>query len=157
MMQSSALKWFIVLVLIPTMGWKFALQPEGLGEIHDAVIKFLKDQKFDVRTTDESIEDMPVIEAKNQACHLRIARVSPLGHEAELVRRSSATNDRIFYVFRGVEYQEQPVRRTLANYFWFRFLRELGLVSRIPPVFAVMTSCRSEQIPWAEMGAQGPT
>ena len=107
--------------------------------------------------TDESIENMPVIGARNETCHLRIARVSPLGHEAELVRRASAANDRIFYVFRGVEYQEQPVRRTLANYFWFRFLRELGLVSRIPPVFAVMTSCRSEQIPWAEMGAQEPT
>jgi hypothetical protein len=157
MMQSSALKWFIVLMLIPTIGWKVALQPENLGEIHDAVVKFLKDQKFDVRTTGESIEDMPVIEATNETCHLRIARVSPLGHEAELVRKVSATNDRIFYVFRGVEYQEQPLRRTLANYFWFRFLREIGLVSRIPPVFAVMTSCKGKQIPWAEMGAQEPT
>jgi hypothetical protein len=133
------------------------LRSENLGETRDAVIKFLKDQKFDVHLTDESLEDMPVIEGRNETCHLRIARVSPLGHEAELVRRASATNDRIFYVFRGVEYQKQPVRRTLANYFWFRFLRELGLVSRIPPVFAVMTSCGSEQIPWAEMGAQEPT
>jgi hypothetical protein len=156
MMQSSVLKWFIVLVLIPTIGWKVALQPENLGEVQDAVIEFLKAQKFEVRTTGESIEDMPVIEARSEACHLRVARVSPLGHEAELVRRASATNDRIFYVFRGVEYREQPVRRTLANYFWFRFLRELGLVKRIPPVFAVMTSCRSGQIPWGEMGAQGP-
>ena len=63
----------------------------------------------------------------------------------------------IFYVFRGIEYQEQPVRRTLANYFWFRFLRELGWVSRIPSVFAVITSCENEQIPWADMGAQEPT
>lgn len=139
------------------MGWKVVLAPEDPSETYDAVIKFLKDQKFDVRTTGESIEYMPVIEARNETCHLRIAKISPLGYEAELVRRASATNDRIFYVFRGVEYQKQPVRRTLANYLWFRFLRELGLVSRVPPVFAVMTSCGSEQIPWAEMGTQEPT
>lgn len=157
MIQSSALRWFIVLVLIPTIGWKVTLRPENLGEIQSAVIKFLKDQKFDVHSTSESLEDMPVIEGRNETCHLRIARVSPLGHEAELVRRASATNDRIFYVFRGVEYQKQPVRRTLANYFWFRFLRELGVVSRIPPVFAVMTSCVDLQIPWTELGAQEPT
>jgi hypothetical protein len=157
MMRSSALKWLIVLVLIPTMGWKIVLKPEDPSETHDAIVKFLKDQKFDVRTTSESIENMPIIEGKNEACHLRIAKVSPFGHETELVRRTNAANDRIFYVFRGVEYQKQPIRRTLANYFWFRFLRELGLVSRIPPVFAVMTSCGSEQIPWAEMGAQEPT
>ena len=157
MIRSSALKWFIVLALIPTIGWKIVLQPEDRLETHDAVVHFLRDQKFDVRMTDESIENMPVIEARNETCHLRVARVSPFGQDAELVRRISATNNRIFYLFRGVEYKEQPVRRTLANYLWFRFLRELGLVSRIPPVFAIMTSCRSGQIPWAEMGAQGPT
>lgn len=146
-----------MLVLIPTMTWKIVLQPENLGETREAVVEFLKDQKFDVRMTDESIEDMPVIEARNETCHLRIARVSPFGHEAELVRRASMASDRILYVFRGVEYQEPPVRRMLANYFWFRSLRELGLVSRVPPVFAVMTTCGIGQIPWAEMGAQEPT
>lgn len=156
MILSSALKWSIVLVLVPTMAWKIVLQPENLGETHEAVVKFLNGQKFDVRMTGESIENMPVIEARNETCHLRIARVSPFGHEAQLVRRASTASDRIFYVFRGVEYQEQPVRRTLANYFWFRFLREIGWVSRIPPVFAVMTSCGNKQIPWAEMGAQEP-
>jgi hypothetical protein len=157
MILSSALKWSIVLVLIPTMAWKIVVQPENLGETHEAVVKFLKDQKFDVRMTDESIETMPVIEARNGVCRLRIAKVSPFGHEAELVRRASTASDHIFYVFRGIEYQEQPVRRTLANYFWFRFLRELGWVSRIPSVFAVITSCENEQIPWADMVAQEPT
>lgn len=156
MILSSAFKWSIMLVLIPTMTWKIVVRPENLGETHEAVVKFLKDQKFDVRMTDESIETMPVIEARNETCRLRIARVSPLGHEAELVRKASTASDRIFYVFRGVEYQAQPIRRTLADYFWFRFLRELGWVSRIPPVFVVMTSCENEQIPWAEMGTQEP-
>lgn len=156
MILSSVLKWSIMLVLIPTMTWKIVRQPENSGETHGAIVKFLKGQKFDVRMTDESIENMPIIEARNEACYLRIARVSPFGHEAELVRRASMVGDRIFYVFRGVEYQEQPVRQTLSNYFWFRFLRELGLVSRVPPVFAVITSCGNEQIPWVEMGAQEP-
>jgi hypothetical protein len=157
MILSSVFRWLIVLVLIPTMTWKIVLQPENLGETHEAVVRFLKGEKFDVHMTDESIEDMPVIEARNETCRLRIARVSPFGHEAELVRRVSTAGDQIFYVFLGVEYQEQPVRRTLVSYFWFRFLRELGWVSRIPPVFAVMTSCENEQIPWADMDAQEPT
>lgn len=157
MILSSVLRWSILLVLIPTMTWKIVLRPENSGETHEAVVEFLKGQKFDVRMTDESIEDMPVIEARNETCHLRIARVSPFGHEAALVRRASMASDHIFYVFRGVEYQEPPVRRLLANYFWFRSLRELGLVSWVPPVFAVMTSCGIGQIPWAEMGAQEPT
>ena len=157
MMQSSTLKWLLIVLLPITMGWKMVVQPERPDEIANAVFKFLKDQKFDVRATAESIEDMPIVEASSETCHLRIARVSPLGHEAELVRRASRPSEHIFYVFRGVDYPKQPVRQTLANYFWFKFLLELGLVSRVPPVFAVMTSCAAEQLPWAAMGAQGPT
>jgi hypothetical protein len=157
MMQSSTLKWLLIVLMPITMGWKVVIQPENPGETRDAVFKFLKDQKFDVRTTDESIEDMPIIEASSDTCHLRIARVSPLGHEAELVRRASKADERIFYVFRGADYSKQPIGQTLANYFWFKFLRELGLVSRVPPVFAVMTSCAAERLPWTEMGAQQPT
>jgi hypothetical protein len=157
MMQTSTLKWLLIVLLPITMGWKVVIEPENPGEIQNAVLKFLKDQRFDVRATDESIEDMPIIEASSETCHLRIARVSPLGHEAELVRRASKANEHIFYIFRGVGYSKQPIRQTLTNYFWFKFLRELGLVSRVPPVFAVMTSCAAERLPWTEMGAQGPT
>jgi hypothetical protein len=156
-MQSSTLKWLLIVLLPITIGWKVAIQPERPGEIEDAVFQFLKDQKFDVRATAESIEDMPIVEASSETCNLRLARVSPMGHEAELVRRASKPNEHIFYVFRGVEYIKQPTYKTLANYFWFKFLLELGVVSRVPPVFAVMTSCPAEQLPWAKMGAQGPT
>ena len=75
MILSSALKWSIALVLVPTMAWKTVLQPENLGETHEAVVKFLNGQKFDVRMTDESIENMPVIEAKNETCHFSRAAI----------------------------------------------------------------------------------
>ena len=156
-MQSLTLKWLLVVLVPMTICWKIMNKPENPGETQDAVSKFLKDQKFDVRVTEESIEDMPIIEASRGSCHLRIARVSPLGHEAELVRRTSKPGEQVFYVFRGADYSKQPIGQTLANYFWFRFLRELGLVSRVPPVFAVMTSCVAEHLPWSQMGAQEPT
>jgi hypothetical protein len=103
------------------------------------------------------MEYMGIIDARSRSCQLRVARVSPLGHQADLVRRASATSDRTFYVFRGTVYPEQPVRLTVASYLWFRFLRELGLVSRVPPVLAVVTSCDAEQLPWNALGSQGPT
>ena len=47
MILSSALKWSIVLVLIPTMAWKIVVKPENLDETHDAVVEFLKGQKLE--------------------------------------------------------------------------------------------------------------
>jgi hypothetical protein len=36
------------------------------------------------------------------------------------------------------------------------FLRELRLVSRVPPVLAVTTSCEAEQLPWHTLGSLEP-
>jgi hypothetical protein len=153
---SPALKWLVIILLPLTIGWKVASKPENPVEIQNAIVEFLTKQQFDVRVTDENMEYMGIIDARSRSCRLRVARVSPLGHEEDIVRRSSATSDRTFYVFRGTVYREQPVRLTVASYLWFRFLRELGLVSRIPPVLAVVTSCDAEHLPWSALGSQGP-
>ncbi len=70
MILSSAFKWSIGLVLIPTMTWKIVVRPENLGETHEAVVKFLKDQKFDVRMTDEEHRDHAGYRRKNETCRL---------------------------------------------------------------------------------------
>jgi hypothetical protein len=155
--HSSALKWSVIVLLPLTIGWKLAVRPENPVEIQNAIVEFLTKQQFDVSVTDEGMEYMGVIEARSRSCQLRVARVSPLGHEAVLVRHASATSDRTFYVFRGTVYPEQPVRLTVASYLWFRFLRELGLVARVPSVLAVVTSCDAEQLPWSALGSQEPT
>jgi hypothetical protein len=154
---SPALKWSVIVLLPLTIGWKLAGKPENPAEIQNSIVEFLTKQQFDVGVTDEMMEYMGIINARSRLCQLRVARVSPLGHQTDLVRQASTTSERTFYVFRGTVYPEQPVRLTVASYLWFRFLRELGLVSRVPPVLAVVTSCDAEQLPWSALGSQEPT
>lgn len=152
MTHSSALKWSVIVLLPLTIGWKLAIKPEDPVEIQNAIVEFLAKQQLDVRVMDERMEQMGVIEARSRSCQLRVARVSPLGDETALVSRASGENDRTFYVFRGSVYPQQPVRLTATSYLWFRFLHELGLVSHVPPVLAVVTSCNAEQLPWTALG-----
>jgi hypothetical protein len=154
--HSPALKCSVAILLPLTIGWKLAVVPENPIEIQNAIVQFLTKQQFDVRITDESMEYMSVINARSRLCELRVARVSPLGYEAALIRQANDMNGRTFYVFRGTIYPEQPVRLTIASYLWFRFLRELRLVSRVPPVLAVTTSCEAEQLPWHTLGSLEP-
>ena len=154
--HSPALKWSIAILLPLTIAWKLAVKPENSIEIEDAIVEFLASQKFEVTVTGETMGNMPIIEANSSSCRLRVAKISPLGHEAEFARRIGMTTDRSFYVFRGTVYGEQPVWLTVASYLWFRFLRELGLVSRVPPVIAVVSSCDVEQLPWSALRSQEP-
>jgi len=153
---SPALEWSVIVLLPLTIGWKAVGKPENPIEIQNSIVEFLTKQQFEASVSDENMEYMSIINARSRSCQLRVARVSPLGHEADLVRQASAASDRTFYVFRGTVYPEQPVRLTVASYLWFRFLRELGLVSRVSPVLAVVTSCDAEQLPWSALGSQGP-
>jgi hypothetical protein len=152
--QSSALKWSVIVLLPLTIGWKLAIKPENPVEIQNAIVEFLANQQLDVRVTDERMEQMSVIEARSRLCRLRVSRVSPLGDETALVSRTSGESDRTFYVFQGSVYPQQPVRLTAMSYLWFRFFHELGLVSHVPPVLAVVTSCDAEQLPWRALGTQ---
>jgi hypothetical protein len=156
MKHSPAFKWFMVILLPLTISWKVAVKPENPVETKDAIVEFFTKQQFEVTVTDESMEYMAIIEASLGSCHLRVARVSPLGHEADLIHQARAASDRTFFVFRGTVYAQQPVRVTVASYLWFRFLRELGLVSRVPPVLAVISSCDAELLPWRTLGSQEP-
>jgi hypothetical protein len=155
--HSPAFRSLLILLLALTIGWKIAAKPENPTEIQNAIVEFLTKQNFDVSVTGDKMEYMAVIEARSHDCHLRLARISPLGHETNLVRLLHDASGREFYVFRGTIYHEQPVRLTTASYIGFRFLRELGLVTRVPPVLAVVSSCNAEQLPWIALSSQEPT
>jgi hypothetical protein len=142
----------LILILLPlTIAWKLAVKPENPVEIQDAIVEFLANQQFNVTVTSDDI-----IEASSDTCRLRAMGVSPLGNEVNLVNSFRASTDHIFFVFRRTIYAQQPVRLTVASYLWFRFLRELGLASRIPPVIAVVASCNAEQLPWSILRSQDP-
>ncbi len=153
-MLSSRAKWLIAISLLLTIPWKLTIKPENPAELEDVILNFLDNHQFKASVTDKSLEYMRIIDASSRTCHLLVAKISPLGYEADVVRLMGDANDRVFYVFRGMAYKEQPVNLTVASYLWFRFLRELGLISRIPAVLAVISSCDAEkQPPWNELPA----
>ena len=153
MNSSVAFRWSIAAVLLLTIGWKIAIQPENQNYVKEDLIKFFERHHFNVVVTDEIMNYTPIIRATTASCHLQIARLTPDGSNRDLIRHIAAGTDRSFVVFRGAVYAQQPVLLTVLNYLWSRFLRELGLIRHIAPVItvAVNSSCNAERLPWGEL------
>jgi hypothetical protein len=114
------------------------------------MVRFLRYQGFDIVITGGTMDSMPVIQATSSSCRVLVTKVAPDGSNENLVRDLATATDRVFIVFRGEVYAQQPVLLTVTNYLWSRSLRKLGLVRRITPVIAVVasTSCNIKQLPW---------
>ena len=139
-------------MLLLTIGWKIAIQPDDPNYLKEDLIKFFERNHFDV-VTDEIVNDTPIIRATTASCHLQVARLTPDGSNRDLIRHLAAGTDRSFVVFRGTVYTQQPILWTVGDHLWSRFLRELGLVRHITPVIAVAvnSSCNAERLPWGEL------
>ncbi len=153
MNSSGAFRWSIAGVLLLTIGWKIAIQPDDPNYLKDDLIKFFERNHFNVVVTDEMVNYTPIIRATTASCHLQVARLTPDGSNRDLIRHLAAGTDRSFVVFRGTVYTQQPILWTVLDYLWSRFLRELGLVRHITPVIAVVvnSSCNAERLPWGEL------
>ena len=153
MNSSGAFRWFIVVLLLPTIGWKIAIQPDNQNHLKEDLIKFFERNHFNVVVTDEIVNYTPIIRATTASCQLQVARLTPDGSNRDLIRHLAAGTDRSFIVFRGTVYTQQPIFRTVLNYLCSRFLRELGLIRHITPVIAVAvnSSCNAERLPWGEL------
>jgi hypothetical protein len=128
---TSAFRLFIAAALLLTIGWKIVIRPDDQNYLKDDLIKFFERNHFNVVVTDEVGHPDTIIQATTASCHLQIARLSPDGSNRDLIRHLAAgITDRSFVVFRGTVYAQQPVFRTVLNYFWSRFLRKLGLIER---------------------------
>ena len=153
MNSSGAFRWSIAGVLLLTIGWKIAIQPDDPNYLKQDLIKFFERNHFNVVVTDEMVNDTPIIRATKASCHLQVARLTPDGSNRDLIRHLAAGTDRSFVVFRGTVYTQQPILLTVLDYLWSRFLRELRLISHITPVIAVAanSSCNAERLPWDEL------
>ena len=140
-------------MLLLTIGWKIAIQPDDPNYLKEDLIKFFERNHFNVVVTDEMVNDTPIIRATKASCHLQVARLTPDGSNRDLIRHLAAGTDQSFVVFRGTVYIQQPILLTVLDYLWSRFLRELGLVRHITPVIAVAvnSSCNAERLPWDEL------
>ena len=140
-------------MLLLTVVWKIAIRPDDQNYLKEDLIKFFERNHFNVVVTDEVVNFTPIIRATTASCQLQIARLTPDGSNRDLIRHLAAGTDRSFVVFRGTVYAQQPVFWTVLNYFWSRFLRELGLIEHITPIIsvAVNSSCNGEGLPWSEL------
>jgi hypothetical protein len=139
-------------VLLLTIGWKIAIQPDDHDYLKEDLIKFFERNHFTVVVTDEIVNYTPIIRATTASCHLQIARLTADGSNRDLIRYLAAGSDRSFIVFRGTVYTQQPVLWTVLDYLWSRFLRDLGSIRHTTPVIAVAvnSSCDAERLPWGE-------
>src|ERR1700733_2061929 len=143
-------RWSIAVVLLLTIGWKLAIQPDNQDSLTEHLVKFFERNRFNVVVTDDIVNFMSIMRVTSASCDLQIARLAPDGSNRDLIRHLTAGTDRSFIVFRGEVYMRQPISWTVLNYLWSRFLRELGLIRRITPVIAVAenASCNAESLPW---------
>jgi hypothetical protein len=156
---SRALKWLVLVVLLAfTLGWKVAARSvagEQLTErnVQAAVAEFLVRQHFDVSISERAEEGKPAVVANSGACRLLVAKSPALGWDRDLIRRYADIEDRVFVVFRGRIYSDQPTFLTVFDALLTRFRRELGFRVEPSPVLAVVArmSCDAERLPWEQL------
>jgi hypothetical protein len=155
---SRAFKWFIAALLPLTLVWKLTAAPDPSSELKDKLVAFLVHHQFDVVVLDERNDTMPlVVRATTGACRLLLMEIAPDGWQQDLVRDRAQATDRVFFIFRGQVYPDQPTWLTAAAGLWSRQLQRLGLRQYVTPVVAVIASelCSAEGLPWDELYERG--
>ena len=113
-------KWSIVLLLPLTLGWKLAVRPSNSSELkqkepHLEVAEFLRRQHFSVAVSDKIEEGQPAIRATSNTCRILVAKSPATGWDRDQIRKYATATDRVFVVFRGQIYPEQPTLLTVAT------------------------------------------
>lgn len=156
---SRAHKWLVLAVLLAlSLGWKVVARSIA-GEqptepnVQAAVGEFLVRQHFGVSITERVEEGKPAVSAISGSCRILVAKSPAIGWDRDQIRRYASAEDRIFVVFRGQVYSDQPTFRTVLDALYSRFQRELGFRARSNPVLAVVarTNCDAERLPWGEI------
>jgi hypothetical protein len=161
---SRAAKVSIALLLVLTLGWKWAVNSYGLTSLGDEpeemvaerkVSEFLARNHFKVVGSKEVVFGMRLIVVTAPLCQMHIALTSSRGWHRDLIRNLTARADRSFVVFAGRIYSEQPIWLTVTDFLWSRFLRGVGINVQSIPIITVMAgpNCNAEGLPWAEVGS----
>jgi hypothetical protein len=157
--SSRALKWLVLAVLLSlTLGWKLVAR-STVGEqpterdVQVAVAEFLVRQHFSVSISERVEEGKPAIGANSGSCRMLVAKSPALGWDRDLIRRYAEAEDRIFVVFRGRIYSDQPTFLTVFDALSSRFWRELGFKVSPKPVLAVVAriNCDAERLSWDQL------
>jgi hypothetical protein len=151
--SSKAFRCCLFVVLLASISWKIAVSSDSADNRADNLVDFFKRNHFDVAETDQTVNYLPALRARRASCSLLVVRLSPNGSDRDLLRRLVAGSDRVFVVFGGKVYTQQPVWWTVIDDIWSRHLRELGLSKRVATVIAVAAdaSCEAERLPWEQL------
>jgi hypothetical protein len=154
---SLAFKSFIALLLPLTLVWKLGVAADDSVELKERLVEFLVDHQFNVAALEKWIDPMPGIHATTGRCRMLVMNVSPDGWQRDVIRGHAEATDRVFFIFRGKVYSDQPVWLAVAAGFWSRLLRRLGLRQHGMPVIAVIAPefCNAEQLPWDQLYERG--
>jgi len=150
---SRGYKWLIGLLIVLTIGWKATITPDLPDDVDQMMISFLSKNGFNETQNYRTSNRDGLIQATTKSCRLLLAKLAHDGSNKDVILAQFAEADRIFVVFQGNVYQDQPTAMTVASYVTSRFLRELGFKRHITPVFAVgeNSSCDAEHLPWRDL------
>jgi len=154
--SSRALKYLILLLFLSlTLAWKVIARATPHEQPTDRHIQvrlaeFLVGQHFSVSIMERAEQGKPAVTASSGSCRMLVIRSPALGWDRDLIRRYADAEDRVFVVYRGRIYSDQPTFRTVVDTLWSRFQRELGFTASPSPVFAVVarTGCEADRLPW---------
>jgi hypothetical protein len=154
---SAALKWFLILALPLTLGLKLVVRPDrnvaSEADVQQKVAEFFRRQHFAVALPDRAGEGQYMIRASAGPCRILVANSDPIAWNSDVIRRNATDGDRVFVVFRGRTYKDQPTWLTVPYFLWSRLERELGLRTQPAPLLAVIATagCGAERLPWSEL------
>jgi hypothetical protein len=154
---STALKWFLILALPLTLGLKLIVRPDlsvaSETDVQQKVAEFFRRQHFTVALSDRTGEGQHMLRASAGPCRILVAKSDPMAWDSAAIRRNATDGDRVFVVFRGRTYEDQPTWLTVPYFLWSRLERELGLRAQAAPLLSVIATagCGAEQLPWSEL------
>jgi hypothetical protein len=154
---STALKWFLILALPLTLGLKLVVRPDrsvaSESDVQQKVAEFFRRQHFTVALSDRMGEGQYMLHASAGPCRVLVAKSDPMAWDSAAIRQKATDGDRVFVVFRGRTYEDQPTWLTVPYFLWSRFERELGMRAEAAPLLSVIATagCGAELLPWGEL------
>ena len=167
MLALSQLRALLIALLILSIGIKVAARSHQLyadaetetvqqAERRD-VVDFFRHHGFRVER-DESEPEASVIPALAGECRMLIVLASPQGWKQDVVRQLATPEDQTFFVYNGGRYREQPVWRTLIDYYWRKLYHYVGVKLPPSPLLSIAASpaCELSRMPWQEVAHLRP-
>jgi hypothetical protein len=157
MRASPELRWFLILALPLTLGLKLVVRPDlnvaSDTDVQRKVAEFLRRQHFIVALSDRAGEGQYMLRASAGPCRILIAKSDPIAWDSAALRSKATGGDRVFVVFRGRTYEDQPTWLTVPYFVWSRLKRELGMRAEAAPLLSVIATdgCGAERLPWSEL------